>query len=75
LPGGVKTRFVRKISKDNTKYEIVKAIAYLQTRLSFGEKRKQKEFAYSIFEHDDYFDKNNNALPEQYYFKPTDIVI
>lgn len=70
-----KTRFVRKISKDNTKYEIVKAIAYLQTRLSFGEKRKQKEFAYSIFEHDDYFDKNNNALPEQYYFKPTDIVI
>jgi len=69
------TNFIRQIKKENRKYRIVKSIAYLQTKLSFGEKRKQKEFAYSIFEHDDYFDKNNNALPEQYYFKPTDIII
>lgn len=70
-----KTSFIRQMNKENRKYKIAKSIAYLQTKLSFGKKRKQKEFAYSMFEHEYRFDRNDNALPEQYYFKPTDIII
>lgn len=44
-----KTSFIRQINKENKKYKIVKTIAYLQTKLSFGKKRKQKELSYSFF--------------------------
>ena len=48
---------------------------YLQMKLSFGKKREQREFAYSIFTRDSFFDHDNNALAEPYYYKPTDIII
>lgn len=70
-----KTSFIKQLNKDNRKYEIAKSIAYLQTKVLFGEKRKQKELIYSIFEHDGFYNRNDNGLPEQYYFKPTDIII
>lgn len=71
----IKTDFIRKIDKENRKYIRKKTIAYLKMKLSFGEKRKQNERFYSFFQEDHFFDKYNNSLPEQYYFKPTDIII
>lgn len=44
-------------------------------KCSFGKKREQQEFAYSIFNDRFSLDKYNNALPESLYFKPTDIII
>lgn len=70
-----KTSFIRQINKENKKYKIVKTIAYLQTKLSFGKKRKQKELSYSFFQDDFHFHRSDNSIPEQYYFKPTDIII
>ena len=70
-----RTNFLKQIAIDNRKYKLKKSIAYLQMRLSFGEKHKQKERAYSIYQHDFHFNSGDNALPEQYYFKPTDIII
>ncbi len=69
-----KTEFVRQIQKDNRRYNIVKLKSYLLMKLSFGEKRKNREFAYSIYENYHSLDKYNNSLPEGKYYKPTDII-
>lgn len=72
------TDFLWQVNKENRKYKLKKAIAFLQMRLSFGEKRKQKAASYSIYKNDyrlDRFDRGTNSLPEQYYYKPTDIII
>lgn len=71
----IKTDFIRQIDKNNRKYKRKKAIAYLKMKLSFGEKRKQNESFYSIYQEEHFFDRYDNSLPEQYYFKPTDIII
>jgi hypothetical protein len=69
------TDFIKKINKENRKYQIAKFTSYLQMMLSFGEKRKQRRWSYSIFEKDFPFDRNNNSLTESKYFKPTDIIV
>lgn len=69
------TDFIKKINKENRKYQIAKFTSYLQMMLSFGEKRKQRRWSYSIFEKDFPFDRNNNSLSESKYFKPTDIIV
>ncbi len=70
-----KTEFVRQIHKDNRRYNIVKLKSYLLMKLSFGEKRKNREFEYSIYENFHSLDRYNNSLPEGKYYKPTDIVL
>ena len=69
------TDFIRQINREDRKYKIIKMKYYLQMKLSFGKKREQREFAYSIFTRDSFFDHDNNALAEPYYYKPTDIII
>lgn len=70
-----KTNYVKIINKENRKYQLKKATAFLQMKLTVGKKREQKKNAYSIYQHSFDFDRYKNNLPEQYYFKPTDIII
>ena len=70
-----KTEFIRQIEKENRKYNVVKFRSYLIMKLSHGEKRKKREFAYSIFEDFHSLDKWDNSLPDGKFFKPTDIVL
>lgn len=70
-----KTNYVKIINKENRKYQLKKATAFLQMKLTVGKKHEQKKNAYSIYQHSFDFDRYKNNLPEQYYFKPTDIII
>lgn len=70
-----KTDFIRRINKEDRKYKMAKLKSYLRMKFSHGEKRRSREFAYSIFENNYRFDTNKNGLPKAKYYKPTDIII
>lgn len=70
-----KTDFIRRINKEDRKYKMAKLKSYLRMKFSYGEKRRSRESAYSIFENDFRFDTNKNGLPKAKYYKPTDIII
>ena len=55
------TDFIRQINREDRKYKIIKMKYYLQMKLSFGKKREQREFAYSIFTRD----KELNTIEEE----------
>ena len=70
------TKFVKEIKRENFKYEIAKLKSLIKWKLSFGKKRKKREFSHSIFRNDHYWEREDpNALPNDYYFKPTDILL
>ena len=48
---------------------------YLKKVFSVGESRKNNEFLYSAINDYKTFDKPDNSLPEDYYVKPTDILM
>lgn len=71
-----KTKFIKEIKRDNFKYEIVKLKSLIKWKLSLGKKRKKREFSHSIFRDDHLWGREDpNALPKEYYFKPTDILL
>jgi hypothetical protein len=71
-----KTKFIREIETENQKYEIAKLKSLLRWKLSFGEMRKKRAFSYSIFRDDHHWGREEtNALPKDYYFRPTDILL
>lgn len=70
-----KTEYVRKMNRDERRYRFVKLIKYLHMKVSFGKKKKTLETIYSMYEKERFFRERDNSLPEQYYFKPTDIVL
>lgn len=70
------TKFVKEIKRENCKYEIAKLKSLIKWKLSFGKNRKKREFSHSIFNDDYYWEREDpNALPNDYYFKPTDILL
>ena len=70
------TKFIKEIKRENSKYEIAKLKSFIKWKLSFGKKRKKREFSHSIFRNDHYWEREDpNALPNDYYFKPTDILL
>lgn len=70
------TKFIKEIKRENCKYEIAKLKSLIKWKLSFGKKRKKREFSHSIFSDDyDWEREDPNALPNDYYFKPTDILL
>ena len=70
------TKFIKEIRRENCKYEIAKLKSLIKWKLSFGEKRKKREFSHSIFRDEHYWGREYvNALPKEYYFKPTDILL
>ena len=71
-----KTKFIKEIKRENSKYEITKLKSFINWKLSFGEERKRREFSHSVFSDDHNWDREClNALPCEYYFKPTDILL
>ena len=70
-----KTKFVKEMERDNRKYNIAKLKAFLRMKLSFGKERKKRTFSYQIFESDHSWEMEKNALPDPFYFTPTDIVL
>lgn len=70
------TKFIKTIKRENCKYEIVKLKSLIKWKLSLGEKRKKRQFSHSIFSDNHYWEReDSNALPKDYYFKPTDILL
>jgi hypothetical protein len=70
------TKFVKEIKRKNCKYEIAKLKSLIKWKLSFGKNRKKREFSHSIFNDNHYWEREDpNALPNNYYFKPTDILL
>lgn len=69
------TDFHKRIKKENIHYYIVKSLAFLRMKLSYGEKRVNNENMYSIFGYDHDFDEGDNSLPGELYYKPTDIIM
>ena len=70
-----KTKYIDKIKKEDYIFRCEKMKSFLRMKMSFGKKRKQRIFSHSIFERDHLFDREKNALPQPYYFEPTDIII
>ena len=69
------TDFIKKIKFENRKYKTAKLKSFFFMKLSFGKKREQRKFSYSIFKEDHFWDRDNNGLLEEFYFKPTDIIL
>lgn len=69
------TDFHKQIKEENRKFNIVKSLAFLRMKLSYGEKRKNYECAYSIYSDEFDLDNRNNAIPGELYYKPTDIIL
>ena len=70
------TECTKQIKKENREYKKIKFWFWIKMKLTFSnEKRKKKEFSYSIFQREKFYDNKVNALPEDLYFKPTDIVL
>ena len=70
------TECIKQIKKENREYKKIKFLSWIKMKLTFSnEKRKKKEFSYSIFQREKFYDNKANALPEDLYFKPTDIVL
>ena len=58
------TKFIKEIKRENSKYEIAKLKSFIKWKLSFGKKRKKREFSHSIFRNDHYWEREDpNALP------------
>ena len=69
------TKFIKEIKKENRKFEIARRKSFLRMKFSFGEEKKKRTFSHSIYEYKSIHAQHENALPDSYYFIPTDIVL
>lgn len=72
-----RTKYLKTISKENFEFNRIKFLLWMKMRLSLSkEKRERKRAELEIFERIEDFEHSQiNSLPNDIYYKPTDILV